>query len=134
MAMYTTTCTWLVHMNGLVLLQLATLLQVVGVRLVPLGFTRLITFITLVTLVTFPLIISLPFSGASPMFPLGTVPLGLNHLGSLLPEHYPRGEIPFLQPPFGVFSVPFMASLVLPNMTLGISIWYINPRTSILPG
>ena len=59
MAMYTTTCTRLVHMNSFVLLGLSTLFLVVGVRLVTLGFTRLITLITLVTLVTFPLILFL---------------------------------------------------------------------------
>ena len=50
-AMYTTTCTRLVHMNNLVLLGLAALLLVIGVRLVPLGFTRLVTLVTLVTLI-----------------------------------------------------------------------------------
>ena len=58
-AMYTTTCTRLVHMNRLVLLGLDTLLLVAGVRMVPLGFTRLVTLITLVTLLTLPLIIFL---------------------------------------------------------------------------
>ena len=55
-----------IHMESLVLLGLATLLLVVGVRLVPLGFTRLITLITLVTLVTLvtlPLIIFLQILG-----------------------------------------------------------------------
>ena len=52
MAMYTTTCIRLVHMNSLVFLGLVALFLVVGVRLVPMGFIRLITLITLVTLVT----------------------------------------------------------------------------------
>lgn len=52
MAMYTTKCTRFFRTNNLVLLGMATLLVVVSVRLVPLGFTRFITLITLVTLVT----------------------------------------------------------------------------------
>jgi len=66
MAMYTTTCTRIFHMNNLVLLGLAALLLVVCVRMVPLAFTRLITLITLVTLVTlvtFPLILFLRIFG-----------------------------------------------------------------------
>ena len=63
MAMYTITCKRLVRMNSLVLLGMAALLLVVGVRLVPLGFTRLITLITLVTLVTLPLILVLRILG-----------------------------------------------------------------------
>lgn len=63
MAMYTTTCTRLFHTNSLVLLGLISLLLVVGVRLVPMGFTRWITLITLVTLVTFPLILFLQILG-----------------------------------------------------------------------
>jgi len=59
MAMYTTTCTRLVHTNNLFFLGLTSLLLVVGVRLVPLGFTRLITLINLVTFVTLPLILFL---------------------------------------------------------------------------
>ena len=59
MAMYTTTCTRLVCMNNLLLLGLDSLLLVIGVWLVPLGFTRLIVLITLVTLVTLPLILFL---------------------------------------------------------------------------
>ena len=55
-AMYTTTCTRLIHVNSVVLLGLAALLLVIGVRLVPLVFTRLVTLVTLVTL---PLIIFL---------------------------------------------------------------------------
>jgi len=46
-------------MNTLVLLGLATLLLIFGVRLVPLEFTRVITLISLVTLVTFPIILFL---------------------------------------------------------------------------
>ena len=52
-AMYTTTCTRIFRTNRLVLLRLVALFFIVGVRLVPLGFTRLVT---LVTLVTIPLI------------------------------------------------------------------------------
>jgi len=70
-----------------------------------------------------------PFVSASPMFPLG-----LNHPGADLPGHYPAGHIPFLFPPSGVLSVPVMALLVLPNMTLGFPVWYINPPTNISPG
>ena len=55
-AMYTTTCKRLVYMNSLVLLGLTALLLVVGVRLVPVGFTRLVTLIILDALVTLPLI------------------------------------------------------------------------------
>jgi len=49
-AMYTTKCTRLVHTNGLVLLGMITLLLIIGVRLVPLGFIQLITLVTSVTL------------------------------------------------------------------------------------
>ena len=63
MAMYTTTCIRLVRTNSLALLEMTSLLLVVSVRLVPLGFTRLITLITLVTLVTFPLILFLRILG-----------------------------------------------------------------------
>ena len=52
---------------------------------------------------------------------------GLNHLGSIPPGHYPSGQIPFLAPPPGVYTVPVMATLSLPNLTLGIPIWYLNP-------
>ena len=62
-AMYTTTCTRLICTNSLVLLGLAALLLVVGVRLVPLGFIRLISLVTLVTLITFPVIIFLQILG-----------------------------------------------------------------------
>ena len=54
MEMYTATCTRLVHTNSLILFGMVVLSLVVGVRLVPLGLTRLITLITIVTL---PLII-----------------------------------------------------------------------------
>ena len=57
MAIYTATCTRLVHTNSLVLLGWVYLLLVVSVRMVPLGFTRLITLITSMTLVPFPLFI-----------------------------------------------------------------------------
>ena len=68
------------------------------------------------------------------MFPPGTVPLGLNHPGAVPLGHYPVGQIPFLFPPSGIFFVPIMSSTVLPNMTFGIPIWYIDPHTSTLPG
>ena len=58
--MYTTTCTSLIRTNSLVFLVLATLLLVVGVRLVPLRFAKLVTLVTLVTL---PLIIFLRILG-----------------------------------------------------------------------
>lgn len=61
-AMYTTTYTRLIHKNNVVFLGLATLLVVVGVRLILLGFTRLVT---LVTLVTIPLILVLLILGIS---------------------------------------------------------------------
>jgi len=50
-------------MNTLVLLGLAALLLVVGVRLIPLGFTKVITLTTLVTLFTFPIILFLQILG-----------------------------------------------------------------------
>lgn len=65
MAIYTKIGTRLVHTNRLVLLRLAALLLVVTVRLVPLGFTRLITLITLATLVTFPIILFCQIFGIS---------------------------------------------------------------------
>jgi len=69
MEIYTKTFTRLVCMNSLVLLGLTTLLLVVSVRLVPLGFTRLTTLITLVTLVTFPLILFLRIFGIGHTLP-----------------------------------------------------------------
>lgn len=58
-AMYTTTRKRLVGVNNLGLLGLVALLLVVGVRLVPLGFIRLLTLVILVTLVPFSIIIFL---------------------------------------------------------------------------
>jgi len=72
--------------------------------------------------------------GASPMFPPGTVPPGLNHAGDIPLGHYPTGQIPFLFPSPGVFSIPVMASLVLHKITLGIPVWYVDPPASIPPG
>jgi len=40
----------------------------------------------------------------------------------------------FLFPPLGVFLITIMASLVLPNMTLGIPVWYIDSPVNILLG
>ena len=37
----------------------------------------------------------------------------------------------FLIPPMGISFVPIIASLVLPNMTLGTTIWYIDRPTNI---
>lgn len=74
-----------------------------------------------------------PFVGASPMCPPRNVPPGLNHPRAIPPRHYPTGQIPFLFPPLGTCFVLVMASLVLPNMTLGIPLWYINPHVNILP-
>jgi len=55
-AMYTTTSTRLFHTNNLVFIGLVSLLMVFSVRMLPLGFIRLITLVTLVTLIIFPLI------------------------------------------------------------------------------
>jgi len=74
-----------------------------------------------------------PFVGTSSLFPLGTVPPDLNHRGDVLPGHYCASQIPFLFPPLGIFFVPVMASLVLPNITLGIPMWYIEPPVNTLP-
>ena len=68
------------------------------------------------------------------MFPPGTVPPGLNHPGSIPLGHYPTDQIPFLFPPPGFFYVPVIVSLVLPNMILGIPVWYIDLPTNIMPG
>ena len=62
------------------------------------------------------------------------VPLGLNHLGTVLPGHYPSGQILFLAPPLGVYTVTVMATLSLPNLTLGIPVWYLDPPTATFPG
>lgn len=74
-----------------------------------------------------------PFLGASPLFPLGTIPPGINHPGDVRPGHYLAGQIPFLFPLI-IFFVSVMASLVLPNMTLGIVVWYIDPHANNLSG
>lgn len=50
-----------------------------------------------------------------------------------MPGHYPAGHIPFLFPPPGIVSILVIASLVLPNMTLGILVWYIDPPAKIPP-
>lgn len=72
-----------------------------------------------------------PFVGASHMFPSRKVPPSLNHPGAIPLGHYPADQIPFLFPPLRIFSIPIMASLVLPNMTLGILVWYIDPPANI---
>ena len=41
-----------------------------------------------------------------PLYPPGTVPPGLNHLGDVPPGHYPAGQIPFLAPPPEYFLSP----------------------------
>ena len=58
----------------------------------------------------------------------------LNHLGVVPPGHYPSSHIPFLAPPLGVYSVPVMATLSLPKLTLGIPIWYLDPQAATPPG
>ena len=65
---------------------------------------------------------------SSTPFQTGTVPPRVNQLGAIPLGHYPSGQILFLAPHFGVFSVPVMAMLSLPNLTLGIPIWYIDPH------
>lgn len=61
------------------------------------------------------------------------VPPSLNNLGDIPPGHHPSGQIPFLAHPSGVFSVPIMATLTLPNMTLGILVWYMDPLANTPP-
>ena len=68
------------------------------------------------------------------LYPPEMVPLGLNHLGDVLPGHYSSGQIPFLAPPPGVYTVPVMATLSLPNLTLGIPVWYHDPPAATPPG
>ena len=55
-----------------------------------------------------------------PLYPPRMVLPGLNHLGAVSPSHYPSSQIPFLAPPPGVYTVPVMATLSLPNLTLEI--------------
>jgi len=69
-----------------------------------------------------------------PLYPPGSVPSGLNHLRAIPPGHYPAGQIPFVDPPPGVYSVPVMATLSLPNLTLGIPVWYLDPPAATHPG
>ena len=69
-----------------------------------------------------------------PLYPPGMVPPSLSHLGAIPPGHYPSGQIPFLAPPPGVSTVPVMATLSLPNLTLGILVSYLDPPAPILPG
>ena len=75
-----------------------------------------------------------PSVGAYPLFPLGTVSLGLNHPRTILPRHYQVDKIPFLFPPPIIFYVPIMATLSLPNIKLGILVWYIYPPANTFPG
>ena len=69
-----------------------------------------------------------------PLYPPGTVPPSLSHLGAIPPGHHPFGQIPFLAPPLGVYTIPVMATLSLPKLTLGILIWYHDPPATALPG
>lgn len=66
-------------------------------------------------------------------FQPGVVPSSLNHLGIVPLGHYLSAKIPFLFPPPRIVSTPVMAALSLPNITLGIPIWYINPPANIPP-
>ena len=64
-----------------------------------------------------------PATGShEPLYPPGIVPPRIIHLGAVPPSHYPSRKIPFLAPPPGVYTVPVMATLSLPNLTLGIPI------------
>lgn len=75
-----------------------------------------------------------PSDSVSPTpFPLGTVPPGLNHCGKIPPGHYPFRQIPFLFPPPRVYSTPIMSTLSLPNITLGILVWYNDPPANTPP-
>ena len=57
-----------------------------------------------------------PFVGASPMFPLGTIPLSLNHPRVVMSGHYPIGQIPFLFPSPGIFFISFMLASLAANV------------------
>lgn len=47
--------------------------------------------------------------------------------------HYPPGQIPFFIPPPKIFSIPVMALLTLPNMSLWILVQYIDtPKNTLL--
>ena len=61
-----------------------------------------------------------------PLYPPRMVPPSLSHLGAVPPGHYPYGQIPFLTPPPGVYIVPVIATLSLPNL-LVIPVWYLDP-------
>ena len=54
-------------------------------------------------------------------------------MGAIPPGHYPASQIPFLGPPPVFYSVPIMATLSLPNLTLGIPVWYLEPPTTTPP-
>ena len=69
-----------------------------------------------------------------PLYTPRMVPPGLNHLGVVPPGHYPFGQILFLAPPLGLYTVPIMATLSLPNLTLGIPVWYLDPPAATPPG
>ena len=69
-----------------------------------------------------------------PPYPPASVPSGLPHLGTIPPGHYSAGQIPFLGPPPGVYSVLVMANISIPNLTLGIPVWYLTPPTATPPG
>ena len=56
------------------------------------------------------------------LYPPGMVPPGLNHIGAVSPSHYPFGQISLLAPPPGVNTILVMATLSLPNLTLGIPV------------
>ena len=69
-----------------------------------------------------------------PFYRPGMVPPGLNHSGAVPPGHYPSGQISFLVPPPGIYMAPIMATLSLPNLTIGITIWYLDPPAATPPG
>jgi len=59
------------------------------------------------------------FAGVSPnIFPLRSVAPTLKHSGVSPLGHYPFGQILFLFPPPKVYSIPFMATLSSPHITL----------------
>ena len=69
-----------------------------------------------------------------PLFPPRVVPPSLNHLGVIAPGHYLFDQIPFLVPPPGIYTTLVMTTLCLPNLTIGLPVWYLDPPTATPPG
>jgi hypothetical protein len=49
------------------------------------------------------------------------------------PPMTPYAQVPFLFLPLGIFGKTIMDTLSLPNLTLAILVWYLDPPTPLVP-